>query len=792
MPEFFESVSPSTPDPPIPASALTEHPIRQTLCRELSGRYHVHGVVGRGGMATVFAARDIKHNRQVAIKVFDPDLGAVLGVERFLAEIQVTASLQHPNLLPLFDSGIADRFLFYVMPLVEGESLRAQLERHGPLPIDEAIELVRLVAGALDYAHRRGVVHRDIKPENILLQAGLPVVSDFGIATALSAAGDDRLTATGIAIGSPAYMSPEQALGDRGLDGRSDVYSLGCVLFEMLAGEPPFRASSPQEAIGRRLREPPPRVTGRRRDVPPRLDDLLVRAMAQSANDRFATAGDLATALLECQRPGGMPSHTSQRRLAVLPFVNMSADDENEYFADGITEEIINALGKVPGLRVTARTSAFAFKGTSRDIREIGRTLNVAVVLEGSVRRASRRIRVTTQLIDVEQGAQLWSERFDRELEDVFAIQEEIATIVAERLKLELGTAVERRLQPSTNLDAYDAFLRGRFDWNKGTTDSYRHSIDHYERAVSLDPSYARAHVALAETLCYSGFFGMPAAEAFPRARRSVERALELDPVLPEALATLGYISFWYDWDWNAAEALFKRAAALDPNSATTLNYYSVFLSNLGRPEDAVDCSQRTVELDPLWPNAHQTLQFALFQGGRNAEALAAGDRALALSPDYALAHVVNGFCQVEMGAYDHALATFDRVVATSPDSPIAVAGRVVTLARMGRRDAALDALSSMEASAKRHDSSPCALVWASACVGAIEQAFAWLDRAIKARDMLVPCLVSFSWWDPLRTDSRFAEVLTQLRYPAWSRAAADARMMALAVAGGAPPSNAR
>ncbi|HXW97803.1 MAG TPA: protein kinase, partial [Gemmatimonadales bacterium] len=404
--------------------------LSERLGRGLSTRYTIHRELGQGGMAVVFLAQDLRHDRQVALKVLRPEISAEIGAERFLREIKLAAGLTHPHILPVFDSGEADGLLFYVMPSMEGHSLRERLDKERQLPLGDALRITREVASALDYAHRHKVVHRDIKPENILLHEGAAMVADFGIGKALTATGAS-ITQTGLALGTPAYMSPEQASGELDTDGRSDLYSLGCVLYEMLTGEPPFTGVTAQAVIAKRFVSPIPKIRTTR-DVPEAVDAAVSRALARTPVDRFPTAAEFAEALRTISRDGVTGAHRivegakpGTKAIAVLPLANMSADPENEYFSDGMTEEIINALSKVPGIHVASRTSSFAFKGKEVDVREIGEKLKVSSVLEGSVRKIGNKIRLTAQLINVESGFHLWSETYDRQLEDVFAVQDE-------------------------------------------------------------------------------------------------------------------------------------------------------------------------------------------------------------------------------------------------------------------------------------------------------------------------------------------------------------------------------
>ena len=745
----------------------------------LADRYPVERQLGEGGAAIVFLAEDRKHHRRVAVKVLRPEVASALGADRFLREIELAARLSHPHILTLIDSGVANGLFYYVMPYVESDSLRARLQREGRLPIEGAVEIARAIAGALDHAHRHGIVHRDIKPENILLQGGLPVVTDFGIATALTTAGGERLTATGIAVGTPAYMSPEQVAGDPALDGRSDVYSLGCVLYEMLTGDPPFAGASAQAVMSKRITEPEPRVSAARHDVTAEIDDVVCQAMAREPANRFATGGQFAQALATA-RTGVSRARTAghaEMSLAVLPFANLSADRENEYFSDGVAEEIMNALGQVPRLRVTARTSAFAFKGKNTNVREIGRALNVGHVLEGSVRRTGQRIRITAQLIDVSGGHQLWSERYDRELQDVFAVQDEIAAMIVSRLKAGLATAAPRE-RPKRSLDAHDAYLRGRFDVAKGTPESLLRSIGHFERAIRVDPDYAEAHLGIAEALSFYGLLAPVPPETLAQAHSSVARALELDDTLPEAHASLGCLQFWFGWQWAEAERSLARALALGPNSALAHYHYATLLVNLGRPNEAVAVSKRMVDLDPLWVAGHHVLGFCLYTAGQFAEATDASGRALAIAPDFVLSLDVKAFAELALGRHDHALDLFGRAVTLSPGDSIAMAGLVQTNARMGRMVEAHAVMRDIEERSSRNAILTSAVLWGQCALGQIEEAIALLPRMIAEHDIMVQCLTSFAWWDPLRGHPHFEALLRELKFPAYALAFSESRRL--------------
>ena len=576
-------------------------------------------------MATVYLARDLKHDRPVALKLLRPEVAAELGVQRFLREIKVAAQLHHPHILPLYDSGTvaareatrdAAHAPYYVMPFVEGESLRERLEREGTLPLHDALRLAREIAEALDYAHRHNIVHRDIKPENVLLEEGHAVVTDFGIARAIIAAEERGLTGVGLTLGTPAYMSPEQALGEAELDGRSDVYSLGCVLFELLTGEPRSPGPASLAIMARRWSEPPPRVRTLRPEVPEAVDDAVHRALAEAPDGPVPHRGRVRRGArgrrASRSHPGRTPSVAGPTRLpadelsiAVLPFANLSADKETEYFSDGMTEEIINALSQVPGLRVVARTSAFAFKGKDIDVRDIGERLNVRTLVEGSVRKAGDRIRITAQLVNAADGYHLWSSTYDRTLADIFAVQDELARSIAGALQRKVGRIEGGSLvgRPTDNLAAYTVYLRGQYAWNKRTPEGYRAAIEEFERAAALDPQFALPHAGIAYCHAMLGFdeIGVvPPSEAMPKARAAAERALELDPLLPQAHGSRAVVAFLYEWDWALADSEFARAASLGPDTTAVSNWHAIFLALMGRDEEAMEVITRAQSIDPL------------------------------------------------------------------------------------------------------------------------------------------------------------------------------------------------
>ena len=755
--------------------------LRARLQAALGDRYAIVREVGRGGMATVFLARDPKHDRQVAIKVLRPDL-TTLGPERFLREIRLCAQLTHPHILPLHDSGETDGLLYYVMPFIEGESLRERLSREQRLPVEAVLTLGREVAEALEHAHRHGIIHRDIKPENILLTEGHAVVADFGVARAISEAAGTTLTEAGSAVGTPVYMSPEQVAGDLDLDGRTDLYSLGCVLFETLTGQPPFTATTLQSLLLRRLLESAPHVLTLRQDAPASLDAVIARVLARDRAERYADAAEFADALRSIERTGSTPlagaaaSVTVSRpaelvSIAVLPFVNLSSDKENEYFSDGMTEELINALVKVPGLRVASRTSAFTFKGKELGVRDIGQRLKVQHVMEGSVRKAGNRVRITAQLVDVADDRHLWSEVFDREMADVFAIQDEIAGTIAQTLRGRLTTPVlvPAPLQRGTeNLEAYNQYLQGRFHANRRTPQSLHAGAEAFRRATELDPGYALAHAGWAECWAILGFdefgAGIPPLEAMPRAKQAALRALELQPDLAEAHTVLGIIATIFDWDWAAAERELALAASLKPTASLALLWYALLLNILGRNEESLRASVRAQTAEPLLAGAHTVVGRSHYYARRFDEAERAFRAVLEMEPGYVPAYTSLVRLYMTIGRQEDALRALERVVElVGGRTPLLIAFFGGVHARMGRTAEALQALEELRR--ERHTSYVPIIYDAliTGGLGRIDEALGGLEQACEERSGWLPLACRDPVWDPVRGTQRWTAVVRRV-----------------------------
>ena len=675
----------------------------------LAPAYTIDRELGRGGMATVYLAQDAKHNRTVALKVIHRELAASLGPARFLREIKVVARLNHPHILPLFDSGEVQELLFYVMPYVEGESLRERLEREQQLPIAESVRHILALASALDYAHRQGVVHRDVKPENIMLYEGEAMVMDFGIAKSATRTSPGGTSSGGILVGTPAYVSPEQAASAGEADGRSDQYSLAVVLYEMLAGERPFAGDPPAEAFAKRFREAPPPIRRLREDAPEPVEIALTRAMSPDPQNRYSTIASFGHALhgtdagRDFDTPTPHPAVSAAKSVAVLPFVNMSADPDNEYFTDGIAEEIINALTRIQSLRVASRTSAFVFKGKTVDIRDIGHKLKVSTVLEGSVRKMGTKLRVTAQLVNVADGYHLWSERYDREVADVFAIQDDISQAIAKALRVILteGERAAIGAPPTADVQAYDYYLRGRQFFHLHRRKSLEYAVQMFDKAIEIDPEFAVAYagIAVASSLLYT-FFDARELNLI-QAEIASRKALDLAPQLAEAHLSRA-IAAWLSEKAEEAEAEFEAAIKLDPKLFEAFYFYGRTRRAQGRHADAVRLLARASLLRP------EDFQAPAFLGGEYAamgmrvEATAARRRAvklieqrLDLNPDDARAWNLGATTLAKLGNEPRAIEFATRSLSIDPEDPMVLYNVACVYSLIGKPQEALAHLES-------------------------------------------------------------------------------------------------
>ncbi len=769
------------------------------LQQSLAGRYRIDRKLGAGGMATVYLAHDLKHDRPVALKVLDPDLQAETGTGRFSREIRLAARLQHPHICSVYDSGESDDLCWFTMPYVEGESLEARLKREGQLPVGDALRIVREAAQALAYAHSQGVVHRDIKPGNLLLaRDGSTLVADFGIARSMvrGAGGvNATVTQTGFAPGTPAYMSPEQQAALDDIDGRTDIYSLGIVLYESLLGERPHAGGALAAAMARLDGGSLPRVAARRPDIPPGLDPLLNRALAFDRDQRFATMAALGDALDEVRLGRGKAAGGLMTRLtgamrnlfatppappvapaestktpptsaAVLPFRDLSPAQDQTYFSDGLAEELTTALSRIPGLKVAGRSAAFRFRGPSVDAREAGRSLGVGAVLSGSVRKSGERLRVGAQLLSVADGFELWSESYDRHLADVFRVQEEIAQSIASALRVRLGTATQAIAPvPTHDLQAYDLFLQGRFAWHQRTAQTLPEAARCFEAAVKLDPTFARAWAGVADAYTLlPPYCGTSPGIAWPRAKSAANQAISLDPRLPDAHTSLAYGTMLYEWDWVRSEQSFRRAIDADPSYQIAHHWYADFLAGRGRFEEALAAMLRARELDPLSRITGVELAWVYHLLGRHDDAEAQVRQVLRLDPAYAHGFFVLGLVQLGRNQNAEACDSIQRAIDLGGFYAHATGALVLALVRTGRRDEAEQVTADLVARSGKEYVPQSALAIAHGALGDMDQAFAALDRGIAERDVLLPENFFELLFDSLKGDPRYQAVAQLIR----------------------------
>ena len=717
--------------------------------------------LGEGGMGVVYKARDTHLDRFVAIKVLpaekvaDPDRK-----RRFAQEAKAASALNHPNIIHVYDIDQAEGTDFISMEYVDGRTLDQLIHPKG-MPLSETVKYAVQIADALGAAHSAGIVHRDLKPANVMVtENGLIKILDFGLAKLSPLSGIEgaqTLTIAGTISGTLSYMSPEQAEG-RPVDGRSDIFSLGAMLYEMASGVRAFERDSGISTLAAVLREQPPPL----RAVPPDLAAIISRCLCKNPGDRFQRAEDVKQALLRIGQSASVPAIPA---IAVLPFKNMSENKEDEYFSDGLSEEVINALTKISGLRVTARTSSFAFRGKEQDIREIGARLAVDSILEGSVRKAGNRIRVTAQLINVSDACHLWSERYDREMTDVFAIQDEISKVIADKLRVGLGQERRPLRRPTENLEAYNLYLQGRYHLAKWTPEGFAMARQCLEQAVAKDQGFALAYDALSEFFWFLGFFGFtPPKEAFSTGIWAALRALEIDDTLAETHALVGMYRKELDYNWPEVQREMKRALELNPSSPTVrLRNALSGLMPLGRMKESVEELKFVIEADPLSLFNRWWLGIMYYLARDIDHSLEQAQFMIDLDPSYYIGHWLRGMIFLAKGMHGEAIAELRRAVALSGNIPLMLGWLGWALAsagEAGEANALLDRLSEISRSAYVP---PSCFAWIHLGLGKVDEAFTWMERAIDGRDPMIMPIKSFPFLDSLRSDPRFHALLRKM-----------------------------
>jgi len=783
--------------------------LRAILERTLGDLYVFERELQGGAMSRVFVAMDRQLGREVVMKVLPPEVAAELSADRFRREIQLAAKLQHPHIVPLLSSGEVNGTPYFTMPFVEGESLRAHLARVGELPIPEAVRILREVASALSYAHKHGVVHRDMKPDNVMLTDEFALVTDFGVAKALSASTKpseaQTLTGLGISLGTPAYMAPEQATADPSLDHRADIYAFGVMAYEMLTGTLPFAGRSLQATLAAHAIEKPEPIERRRPGIPHALAALIMRCLEKRPADRPQNAGDVLHELETVpvavasppKVPGGRPLifavtiavvalaaiivFQGRRRnsaagdqaagqllsVAVLPLANVGGDAQDEYFSEGMTDELANALSKLPGLRVASRTSAYAFKGKKDiDVGEIGRKLHVQAILEGVVRRSGDRLRVGAQLTNVSDGLAIWSDTYERRTSDVFAVQDDIARSIADALKLKLG-AKAMELSSSSHgtesLEAYDSYLRGRYLWNRRGAANLRKALTYFEESIAKDSGFARAYAGLAIThAILPEYTDAPPANGLAKTRSAATRALALDSSLAEAHTALGLAAV-HAWDFRAGETEYRKAIALDPGYPTAHQWYGELLYHTGRLDSSFVETRRAIALDPLAPIPFEALGYALTLAGRYDEAIEQYRKADELSPGLTLTLLLLGDARLLMGQTQPAVEEYEQAARLDRENPLTKGKLCHAYGLAGRAGEAQKLLSEIEA---RGDKEGEPWVTRAICqlgLGNRSAALAAMEAAVKNHEIAV--FTAYSplldrTWDPVRADPRWTVIL--------------------------------
>jgi eukaryotic-like serine/threonine-protein kinase len=740
--------------------------------------YEIIAPLGEGGMGVVYRALDTRLKRPVALKFLNQQaLESDRGKERLVLEAQAAAALDHPNICQVYEIEEAGGHTFIAMACISGVSLRKKLAS-GPLALEQSLDIAVQIARGLLAAHEKGLVHRDIKPTNVIISdEGVAKIVDFGL---VQRPDSSVLTTPGALVGTLTYMSPEQAAGDR-VDHRTDLWSWGVVLYEMLTGVRPFRAENALGLINAICHRAPEPMHTYRDLLPPTLEQVINRALEKSADLRYQSAREILTDL---GSPASMAVEHSARSsftasglasersgavsIAVLPFVNNSGDKENEFFSDGLTDELINVLAHCEGMRVVSRTSAFAFKGKVENIQRIGEQLRVHAILEGSVRKAGDRLRVTAQLINVKDGYHIWSGKFDRDLKDIFAIQDEIAQTVANALEISLKPGQSLAMRGvQTNLDAYHHYLKGRYYWNQMTAEGFQKALSHFQEALKLDPSYGAASAGIADYFTILGLWSLAQpSEVWPKAKAAALRALELDSSLPEAHISLGYVHIFYEWDRQQAEQDFRKAVELNRGLSVAHYSYAIYLIQTGKLEEAIASMIKAKDLDPLSLLVCSGLAFAYYYNRQYDRALEEHKKVLELDPHYVYSLFGIGLVHQALGGFKEAIEVLEQAWKSSGGSSLLLGFLGGCYGRAGMSDKSLDVLEQLGKQAEQMYVSPVCQALVYTGLGETSRALDWLEKAAESRAALLTYISVMAAFDPLRGEPRFIALERQMASP--------------------------
>ncbi len=808
---------PSSKEIPASPTKTLEAPTEElTTGSTFAGRYQIIEELGRGGMGKVYKAHDTEIKEKVALKLLKPEIAAdEKTIERFRNEIRLARKIVHKNVGRMYDLSKADGTYFITMEYVEGQDLRGLIRQSRQLTVGTTINIAKQVSEGLAEAHKLGVVHRDLKPCNIMIdKEGNVRIMDFGIARSLTAKG---ITGAGVMIGTPEYMSPEQA-EVKEVDQRSDIYSLGVILYEMVTGRMPFEGETPLGIAMKHKNEIPKDPRELNTQTPEDISRLILRCMEKDKEKRYQSADELRSELINIEK--GIPTTEkvipkrkpitskeitvtfglkklfipalvaialaiigviiwqlipqkrvvsvapSKPSIAVLPFVDLSPQKDQEYLCDGLAEELINALSNIKDLRIVARTSAFSFKGKELDIRDIGEKLSAETVLEGSVRKSGNRLRITVQLINVEDGYQVWSERYEQTIEDVFTIQDEITMAIVEKLKVKLlgGEKAKLMKRHTENVEAYNLYLKGRFYWNKRVEEEVKKGISYFQQAIEKDPAYAAAYAGLADCYNVLGFYSaLPSTEAFPRAKAAALKAMEIDDTLAEAHTSLAYARLYYDWDWSDAEKEFKRATELNPAYPTAHHWYAEYLAAMGRLNEAIAEKKKACQLDPLSMVINTTVGWMFYFARQYDQAIEQIKKALEINPNFVPAHFWLGQAFEQKGMFQEAIAEFQKAITLSKGSTYTVAALAHAYAVAGERVEAQKLLDQLKKLSRRRYVSSYDIAEVHIGLGNKNLAFEWFQKAFDERARALIFLKVEPRLDIVRADPRFIALLKKM-----------------------------